>query len=71
MGWLKAWASLNAAWDRDVIRTRAGTPHKKQGKKKENMKKIDKKKTKEERWGGGRGWVRVSCRRSKRRMGKK
>ena len=42
MGWLKAWAPSNAAWGRDVIRTRAGnTPQemkgKKEGKKKENM----------------------------------
>ncbi len=38
MGWLKALALLNAAWDRGVIRTHAGIPQqKKEGKKKENI----------------------------------
>ena len=43
MGWLNAGLLLNAARDCDVVRTRAGTPHKKEGKKKENMKKKGRK----------------------------
>ena len=34
MGWLKAWALENAAWGRDVMRTRAGnTPQEKKEKR--------------------------------------
>ena len=54
MGWLKASAFLNAAWGSDVIRTRAGTPHKKEGKKKgkygeKRMKKKKNRRRKKER----------------------